>query len=432
MSAEIETATAREIRAESVSPRSASELAEILRDANERGRLINPIGGGTKQHIGNEPVEGALKVNTRELRTVHHYDDSDLTVSVGAGMTVADFQALLAEKRQFLPFDPMLPKQATIGGVLAANAFGPMKAGFGGLRDFCIGVEFATADGLVAKAGGRVVKNVAGYDLMKLMIGSYGTLGVITSANFKVHPRPERTTTFVMQFEDIAAAMQSRDRLRQRIRGAYMAMEIISPRAHEYLREHVARDPDHYAPSKPVEQVSHWSVALRVSGSERVVARYRSELAGHRITEHADDLGLWSAVSDFEVEVASRHRNAMVMYVSAPISEVKDVLTHAEAVAPEYTMLSASIGRITTGNLVVCFMPLAVDPPSAVAFANAVSALRGRVSRNVSVMAARCPEESKRHFDVWGGSPTDIQMMKAVRSAMDPKKILNRGRFIVG
>jgi FAD/FMN-containing dehydrogenase len=95
-------------------------------------------------------------------------------------------------------------------------------------------------------------------------------------------------------------------------------------------------------------------------------------------------------------------------------------------------MLSASIGRITAGNLVVCFMPLAVDPPSAVAFANAVSALRGRVSRNVSVVAARCPLESKRHFDVWGSTLTDLQMMKAVKSAMDPNNILNRGRFIVG
>lgn len=432
MRTDMETATAHDASVKSVSPRSASELAEVLREANDHGRVITPVGGGTKQHIGNDPVEDGLKVQTSALRAVHHYDDGDLTVSVDAGMTIAEFQALLAEKRQFLPFDPMLPKQSTIGGVLAANAFGPMKAGFGGLRDFCIGIEFATADGLVAKAGGRVVKNVAGYDLMKLMIGSYGTLGVITSANFKVHPHPERTTTFVVEFEELASAMLCRDRLRQTIRGAYMAMEIISPRAHEYLREHLARDPDEYAPSNPVKQVSHWSVALRVSGSERVVARYRLDLTRDRVTEHADDVAFWSALSDFEVEVASRHRNAMVMYVSAPISEVKDVLAHAEAVAPEYTMLSASIGRITTGNLVVCFMPLAVDPPSAVAFANAVSALRGRVSRNVSIVAARCPEESKRHFDVWGGSPTDIRMMKAVKSAMDPKNILNRGRFIVG
>jgi glycolate oxidase FAD binding subunit len=432
MSTEMETATVREARVEMVSPRSALELAEVLREANRENRVVTPVGGGTTQHIGNPPVEDALKLDTRELHAVHHYDPGDLTVSVGAGVTVSEFQTLLAEKRQFLPFDPMLPKQATIGGVLAANTFGPMKAGFGGLRDFCIGIEFATADGLVAKAGGRVVKNVAGYDLMKLMIGSFGTLGVITSANFKIYPRPERTTTFVMDFDDLASAIACRDRLRTSIRGAYLAMEIISPRAHEYLREHEARDPDHYAPSKPVEHVTHWSVALRVSGSDRVLARYRSELAGSHLTEHADDSAFWAVLSDFEVEVALRHRNAMVMYVSAPVSEVKDVLTHAEAIASEYTMLSASIGRITAGNLVVCFMPLAVDPPSAVAFANAVSALRGRVSRNVSVVAARCPLESKRHFDVWGSTLTDLQMMKAVKSAMDPNNILNRGRFIVG
>jgi glycolate oxidase FAD binding subunit len=362
---------------------------------------------------------------------VHHYDAGDLTLSVGAGMTLAQLQALLAEKQQFLPVDPMLPESATIGGLLATNSFGSLKAGYGGLRDFCIGIEFATADGLIAKAGGKVVKNVAGYDLMKLLIGSYGTVGVITSANFKVFPKPMQTTTFVADFSTLSGAITYRDRLRSTLRHAYMAMEIVSPRAHEYLVDQEVRDPDDYAPSQPVQQITHWSVATRVSGRGAVLDRYRRELHAESIHEIAHDVDFWRRMSDFEVRVKATHRNAMVLYASAPIAEVESVITAAERVAPEYTMLFAGVGRITAGNLVLAMMPLAVDPPSAVAFANAVSALRGQVSRNVSIVAARCPEESKLHFDVWGATPTNIPLMKSMRAALDPNTILNRGRYIV-
>lgn len=414
-----------------VSPTSAREVADALRAANERREVVVPIGGGTKQHIGFAVEDSRITLRTGKLDHVHHYDSGDLTVGVGAGMTLTKLQSLLAEKGQFLPVDPMLPDFATIGGLLATNSFGPLKAGYGGLRDFCIGIEFATADGLVAKAGGKVVKNVAGYDLMKLLIGSYGTLGVITSANFKVYPKPQQTTTFVADFATLADAMRYRNLLRATLRHAYMAMEIISPRAHEYLVDQQVRDPDDYAPSQPVQQITHWSVAVRVSGSGAVLDRYRRELRTDTIHEIGHDSDFWRRMSDFEVRVAATHRNAMTLYASVPLAEVESVIAAAERVAPEYTMLFAGVGRITTGNLVLCMMPLAVDPPSAVAFANAVSALRGQVSRNVSIVAARCPEESKLHFDVWGTSPTDRVLMKSVRAALDPHAILNRGRYII-
>jgi glycolate oxidase FAD binding subunit len=414
-----------------VSPASARELADVLRHASEKREVVVPFGGGTKQHVGFAVEAPQITLRTRRLDHVHHYDPGDLTVGVGAGMTLAKLQSLLSEKGQFLPVDPMLPDSATIGGLLATNSFGPLKAGYGGLRDFCIGIEFATADGLVGKAGGKVVKNVAGYDLMKLLIGSYGTLGVITSANFKVYPKPQQTTTFVADFASLAEAIRYRDLLRATLRHAYMAMEIISPRAHEYLVDQQVRDPDDYVPSQPVQQITHWSVAIRVSGSGAVLDRYRRELRTSKIHEIGHDADFWRRMSDFEVRVAATHRNAMVLYASAPIAEVESVIAAAERVAPQYTMLFAGIGRITAGNLVLCLMPLAVDPPSAVAFANAVSALRGQVSRNVSIVAARCPEESKLHFDVWGSSPNDVTLMKSVRATLDPYAILNRGRYII-
>jgi glycolate oxidase FAD binding subunit len=417
---------------ERAAPTSSQEVAEFLRDQNAAGVTVLPLGGGTKQHIGRKPAAQSVELSLRGLDQTLFYDPGDLTIGVGAGMTLEHLQRVLGERGQFLPLDPMLPSQATIGGILATNAHGPFKSGFGGVRDFCIGIEFATADGLIAKGGGRVVKNVAGYDLMKLIIGSYGTLGVITSANFKVFPKPARTHTFIVKFDKLSDLVGYRRRLRATFGSAFMATELISPRAHEYLSDHVARDPDFYAPSAPVRAVTHWSLAVRVSGSDNVVARYRRDLAGERVEEVEDDSEFWARLSDFEVNVHARHRNAMVLYVNSPLSEIESVLAAADEVAPQCTMLNACTGRATTGNLVVCFMPLAVDPPSAVAFANAVSAFRGRLSSRVSVVAARCPEESKDHFDVWGATPTDISMMSALKRTLDPKNILNRRRFIVG
>jgi glycolate oxidase FAD binding subunit len=419
-------------RVERVAPTSPKQLAEFVGEQNAAGLPIVPIGGGTKQHIGRKIARNSIELSLRALDQVLFYDPGDLTIGVGAGMTLRHLQQVLGERKQFLPLDPMLPSQATIGGILATNAHGPLKSGFGGVRDFCIGLEFVTADGLIGKGGGRVVKNVAGYDLMKLMIGSYGTLGVITSANFKVFPKPLRTHTFVARFEKLSDLLGYRRRLRTTFGSSFIAMELISPRAHEYLSDDAVRDPDFYAPSAPVRAVAHWSLAVRVSESDNVISRYRRDLKCESIEEIEDDAQFWARLSDFELSVHARHRNAMALYVSSPLSEMESVLAAADEVAPLYTMLNATIGRAATGNLVVCFMPLAVDPPSAVAFANAVSAFRGRLSNRVSVVAARCPEESKDHFDVWGATPTSTSTMSAIKRALDPKNILNRGRFIVG
>src|SRR5206468_8230111 len=139
-----------------------------------------------------------------------------------------------APNGQFLPLDAPHPDHATVGGTLAAAMHGPLKHGYGGARDYCVGVQFVTGDGKLAKAGGRVVKNVAGYDLMKLMIGSYGSLGVITSASLRVYPRPKQTRTFVMQCGSREEALTMRDRI-VRSPLAPICLEIASPRALEYL-----------------------------------------------------------------------------------------------------------------------------------------------------------------------------------------------------
>src|SRR5262245_13554595 len=178
-----------------VSPASPEEIGAVLRLANERNLVVAPAGGLTKQQIGGVPERIDILLSTARMNKIEQYDPGDLTVSVAAGMPFAEMQRTLGEHHQWVPCDAAKLDRATIGGLLATGASGPLKSTFGHMRDFCIGVQFVTTDGKVAKGGGRVVKNVAGYDLMKLMTGSYGSLAVITRVNFKVFPRPSSKST---------------------------------------------------------------------------------------------------------------------------------------------------------------------------------------------------------------------------------------------
>jgi len=190
-----------------VEPVDENETAAILRDANETGRAVIPTGGGTKLDWGNPPRRADVMLSTRHLNRVLEHAWADLTVTVEAGCTVAELQSTLAQHGQRLAIDPLWPERATIGGILATNDSGSLRLGYGALRDLIIGITLVLADGTIAKSGGKVVKNVAGYDLPKLATGGFGTLGVITRAVFRLHPLPRNTRTLTIAV-DGADAMQ--------------------------------------------------------------------------------------------------------------------------------------------------------------------------------------------------------------------------------
>ncbi len=417
-----------------VAPGSPEEVAAILRLANDRGLVVAPAGGFTKQDIGATPERVDILLRTTRLGGIEHYDPGDLTIGINAGMPFAQAQQQLATHGQWLPCDAANLDRATLGGLLATGAAGPLKSTFGGLRDFCIGIQFVTADGKVAKGGGRVVKNVAGYDLMKLMIGSYGSLVVITKANFKVFPKPRQTRTFICSFGSLDEALNFRGRV-FRSPLTPLCLEIVSPRALEYLCDpRPVRDPDQYVPVQPASTRSDdWQIVLRAAGSDNVLGRYSRELgsAVTREVQGSDEDQFWLWISEFEYAVLGRHRNAMVLYTHLSIQNVGPAIQALERAAPDYNFVPAVLGRAATGNLVMALMPLSVDPPSAMQYANCASALRGLLPPGSSAEVAHCPTEAKLHFDVWGTTPTDVGMMRAVKHAIDPKNILNRGRFIV-
>ncbi|MCI0350700.1 MAG: FAD-binding oxidoreductase [Acidobacteriales bacterium] len=424
--------------AAAVTPASVEQVAEIMRFANAEKLVVVPAGGFTQQHTGRTPERIDIVLSTARLAGVVHYDPGDLTIGIAAGTTLAQFDAALEANGQFLPIDVMLPERATIGGTLASAAHGPLKHGYGGVRDFCIGVSFVTGDGRIAKGGGRVVKNVAGYDLMKLMIGSYGSLGVIVGANFKVFPRPgskSATSTFMLEFPSLREAVQFRDRLRVSALTP-ICCELISPRAWEYLHEAraVQREVEDVEPGsfsmKAADASRAWRILLRAAGNERVLERYRRELGGKDIRGR-EELDLWKRVVNFQAAVASRHQNAMLMSVSLPPTAVEAAILAAEKAGLDNNLLAPTIGRMAVSALVIAFVPLSVDPPSAMQFANAASAFRASLPRDASAVVLRCPKEAKAYFDVWGTSPNDLELMRAVKRALDPNNILNRGRFLV-
>lgn len=418
-----------------ISPGSAEEIAAILKLASEKNLVVVPLGGFTAQHAGAIPDRIDVVLRTDRLSRIEFYDPGDLTVGVGAGCTAAALNQALIANRQFLPFDVSGADRATVGGILATAAHGPLRHGYGAVRDFCIGITFVTGDGKIAKGGGRVVKNVTGYDLMKLLIGSYGTLGVIVSANFKVFPRPRGTTTFILEFANLREALEFRDRL-MRSPLTPICLELLSSRVREYLAEPAtpARDPDHFAPEAPLPEPSkHWELWVRASGGDAVIARYRQELesAISREEEGAEEVNLWNALADFTSAVFQRHHNAMAAGLTFPPAAAQQTLEAVECAGLDNNLLPAIVGCIGIGALVIAFVPLAVDPPSAMQYATAISALRAELPEGASCVVTRCPTEAKRHFDVWGPSSTHLASMRTVKRALDPKNILNRGRFLV-
>lgn len=383
-----------------VSPGSAEEISAILRYAVERDLVVVPAGGMVHQEIGNPPLRVDILLRTDRLTAIEHYDPGDLTIGVGAGTTIGDLQSLVRDQRQVFPVDVAHEDRVTIGGAMAVAAQGPHKHFFGGLREFCIGVRFVTADGVVAKGGGRVVKNVAGFDMMKLMIGSYGTLAVITSASFKLFPRPAQTRTYICEFDSVAEAVACRERVMASPLSP-ICLELLSPRATES---------------------SAWAIALRAGGSDRVLARYASEL-GSQVTktlEGAPEQQLWA-----QIELLGDHA-PLTVSLNIPPDAALTLLQLAERTCEENHIELTAWGRIGIGSLLLAF-----DGGMAESYLAGVRAIREAAPRDASVVVTRCPSALKPDINVWGASPTDRKAMTAVKRALNPNDILNRGRFLL-
>ncbi len=380
------------------SPVSADEVEAVLTLANQRGFTVAPMGGGSEMS-----ATADVLLHTDRLNDVEHYDPADLTCGVGAGMTVAQMNAMVGAHRLMLAADPPSAERATIGGLLAGASHGPMRHGYGSVRDFCIGIRFVTGDGRKAKGGGRVVKNVAGYDLMKLLIGSFGTLAVITSASFKLFPAPRQTLTFLAEFNTWQEALKFRD-LVVHSPLAPMCLELVSPRARKMMRPDMTEDA--------------WVVCLRAAGSDAVLARYRKEL-GSAVTlelEAENESAMWRVLSEFPVianpklDAPSPSTASRQFSLFAPPAELGSVLQVLEDASDPAIANAAYIGRCGIGHLLVHLD----SSNSETEQLTQTNSLRQRLPASV------------QFHDDWQQLPV-LGSMRAVKQALDPNNVL-RGR----
>ncbi|MEO7911563.1 MAG: FAD-binding oxidoreductase, partial [Roseiflexaceae bacterium] len=271
-----------------VAPGSLEELSAVMRVAYERRAAVVPWGGGTQQNIGAPPVQIDLLVRTERLNRVLIHEPDDLTISVEAGITLGALHELTRRHGQMLPLDPPFASRATIGGLLATATDGPRRLGYGTLRELTIGIAVVEASGRITRGGGMVVKNVSGFDMMKLYLGSLGTLAIITSANFKLLPIPRAATTLLCTFGDSAAAFAAIEAIQ---------LTQLTPTAVEYLNN---------AALNALDRTGSCALALRSEGLPQAVERHIAELsalatrhgtADTQRLEGDNDAALWERIA---------------------------------------------------------------------------------------------------------------------------------------
>lgn len=341
------------------------------------------------------PVEPAdIAVTTTSLRGVLRYEPRDLTISVGAGLPWRELTSLLAENRQMIPLDPPFGDQATVGGVVASNTAGPRRRLYGTARDVVIGMQFATLEGKLVDSGGMVVKNVAGLDMAKLMIGSFGTLAAIATVNFKLAPMPEVERSFLLPFASLEAANEARSGiLKSQLQPA--AIDLLTPSAGATVGNNT------------------WLLAIRVGGNQAAVDRYEHEFARYDGSVALDDerqQTLWRHIENFTPGFLSNHEDGAVVRASCTLKELEAVMA---------SFPGAAVARAGSG---VCYGYFEQ-------WGTAGDWMRKAVGRGWKVVLEFSPEIRKRKLELWPAPGADVEIMKRVKLLFDPRSLLNRGRL---
>lgn len=381
-------------------PGTAEELASILKTASARGLHVVLRGGGTKMGWGNTPRAADLIVSTRRLSRVLEHAHADMTATVEAGCTVSQMQSTLAEHGQRLALDPLWPDRATIGGVLATNDSGALRVRFGSLRDLIIGITLALPDGTLAKSGGKVVKNVAGYDLPKLATGSLGTLGVITQAVFRLHPLPRETHLVSFSTNDLEAA----NRLLLSILDSTLVPTGLQLRAANSSRP---------------------EIDVRFEGTAAGCEEQRTQTL--RLTAHATEVRKDETVWNARGRLWDGNEPGVIGKFSLLPSDLAAFLNQLSQISERLHLTWQAVAQGVGVGL------LRFEGRDCSALITAIQEMRGYLERNAgSFTVLRCPAEVKSKIDVWGSAGDALQLMRNIKAQFDPLGTLNPGRFIGG
>jgi glycolate oxidase FAD binding subunit len=383
-----------------IAPHGVSAAADVLTEAQRLAVGVVPAGAGTQLGLGNLPAAYDVALTTQRMDAIVVYEPLDLTVTVQAGLPLARLQAELARHGQHLPLDPPVSDESTVGGVLATNGCGPLRHAHGTSRDWLIGIRMVHADGSITKSGGSVVKNVAGYDMAKLYVGSLGSLGVIVEATFKVAPLPKADVTVLAPFESAGAAaafvMQVHD-----VGLSIRAAELLSPAA-----------------ADAIGGDSRWAVLARVAGSEAAVERSLRDMraaAGGGVREQDGGWNRWR-------EAFAPRSLAFRAFVMP--SEVADVVA---ALDGRLGGSGAPISATVTAGAVRAQAAATNEDRARTALDAARHAV---VARGGTLVVDAAPPALKREIDVFGEQRPDFEIMRRLKHEFDPHRILSRGRYV--
>ena len=389
-------------------PETAEQLAAGLRVCSEAGATVVPYGGGTAMAIGNAARDMDVVFDLKRFNRVIEHDDANLTATVGAGIGLNELQVTLARQKQFLSFDPPHPDRATIGGTIAANLNGPRRAYYGSVRDLVIGMKLVLASGEPIKAGGKVVKNVAGYDMCKLFVGSLGTLGIITQVTLRTTPIPETAATVTASGTSAQVLNFAKDIAHSPLLPA--AVVILNPFACQEMNN---GDLD-------------WKLAVGSEGFAETVARHArdAKAMAERIGLRADLLQgnlhsqFWAGFRDLPLPP-----DRLVFRITVPLASMAHTMATIESGQTDgfYPALA--------GDAMAGILWIAAPPSKAAAsqFPKLV-ALAGEQRGHAVMFAA--PSEFKQSVDVWGLPPAALALMRKIKQQFDPHGILNPGRHI--
>lgn len=385
-------------------PESIEELSTLLRLATADRLRVIPAGAGTWLGMGKPAGGFDLVVSTAGMSRIIDYEPADLTATVEAGCQLAAFNLKAAADRQFIPLDPFGDERSTIGAVISTASFGPLRCAYGTPRDWLIGIRVVHADGRITSAGGKVVKNVAGYDLCKLYTGSFGTLGIIAEMSFKLRSLPSDESTIIINH----ASAEPLLKLTAGIMDSDLspsAMELISPGL-----------------PHPLVEAGRYSFALRFLNEPETVAWQREEavrMAGDsdvRQLSSDESLRFWKSYRDDEISDDWRtciRVSSLPTALADTISDIRELLGDVQF-------------RAHAANGVVRLFGGEMD-------ADAVDRLRKRAAaRGGALVVLKADDDFKRRLDVWGDPGPGGSIMRQIKERFDPQGLLNPGRFLVG
>jgi glycolate oxidase FAD binding subunit len=417
-----------------VRPADVDQIAEILRFAAAEKMAVIPTGGSTKLGIGSAPARYDIALDLSRMNRVLAYDPHDLTLGVEPGVRIEELLLTLAQQRQFLPLAVPFLDRATIGGIVATNSSSPLRHAYGAARDFCLGMEFVTGDGARTKSGGRVVKNVTGYDLHKLLIGSLGTLAVITRVNFRTFPLPSAQGAFVATFRTAREASDFCLKISHSVLTPQI-VEIADPGSMPFLFSGEASER---------AAIRLWLVIVSVAGPIAVVDRHAREL---RTMAEAANAQEFKALDDTESTPLLTHiceyprlileaaPSALIFRVGLLPGAIPSTLQHFAELADRGSFDLATLTR-ASGILYAAFLPgkgteSSVTP--CVRLIQDVLQVNAIPEARAQAFLEWCPSEIKRIAgDPWGQPRADFPLMRKVKSAFDPRHVLSPGRFAGG